>query len=42
VRVDTPGFITWHVTHLPYPKDTYRVTLDEGAAEVVVAATNKK
>ncbi|RHY88818.1 hypothetical protein DYB37_005457 [Aphanomyces astaci] len=32
----------WRVRNLPYPKDTYLITIDESSQEITIRTTNKK
>ncbi|RHY11954.1 hypothetical protein DYB36_013731, partial [Aphanomyces astaci] len=32
----------WRVRNLPYPKDTYLITIDESSQELIIRTTNKK
>eukprot|EP00740_Mantoniella_antarctica_P014753 CAMPEP_0181370202 /NCGR_PEP_ID=MMETSP1106-20121128/13277_1 /TAXON_ID=81844 /ORGANISM="Mantoniella antarctica, Strain SL-175" /LENGTH=188 /DNA_ID=CAMNT_0023486933 /DNA_START=215 /DNA_END=781 /DNA_ORIENTATION=+ len=39
---DTPQHFVWRARNLPYPKDTYSVSVDHGTQRVVVRTSNKK
>ena len=39
---DTPAAFVWRVRNLPYPKDTYSVTIDDNDQKVVIRTSNKK
>merc|ERR1740138_1239484 len=42
VRKDRPHAFEWRVRHLPYPKPTYSVSIDEENNQIVVRTSNKK
>lgn len=39
---DTPRAFVWRVRNLPYPKDTYAVTVDPADQKIVIRTSNKK
>ena len=41
-RKDTPEFFEWRVRNLPYPKETYEVSIDGEKQQIVVRTKNKK
>ncbi|GAB1599237.1 protein DPCD-like [Argonauta hians] len=42
IRLDIKEAFQWRIRNLPYPPDTYDITLDEDKQNVVVRTTNKK
>lgn len=41
-RQDTSTHFTFHVRHIPYPSETYSITVDQNTQQIVVATSNKK
>lgn len=41
-RCDTPREFVWRVRNVPWPADTYEVTVEAEAREVVLRTTNRK
>jgi DPCD protein family len=41
-RRDTERSFQWRIRNLPYPADTYAVTVDEEKQQIVVRTSNKK
>jgi hypothetical protein len=41
-RKDTDTFFQWRIRNLPYPIDTYQISVDHDTQEIVVRTTNKK
>jgi hypothetical protein len=41
-RKDTADEFQWRVRNLPYPVDTYQITIDDATQEIVIRTTNKK
>lgn len=39
---DTPQCFVWRVRNLPYPKETYSVTVDHANQKIVIRTSNKK
>ena len=39
---DTPQCFVWRVRNLPYPKETYSVTVDHASQRIVIRTSNKK
>ena len=42
VAQDKPKQFVWRIRNLPYPKDTYALTVDEEKQQLVLRTTNKK
>lgn len=41
-RTDTKSAFQWRVRNLPYPQDTYSVTVEVAERKIVIRTTNKK
>ena len=41
-RRDTDSCFVWRIRNLPYPADTYNVTVHDDAQQLVVRTSNKK
>jgi len=42
LRKDTPEHFQWRIRNLPYPANTYQISIDEERQQIVVRTTNKK
>jgi len=42
LRKDTPTAFSWRVRNLPYPPETYSVTIDDEAQQIIIRTSNKK
>jgi hypothetical protein len=42
VRQDTPTHFEFRIRNLPYPSDTYQLSVDDATQEIILRTTNKK
>lgn len=42
VRLDTRTHFQWRIRNMPWPQDTYKVSIDQKERKVIVRTTNKK